>query len=208
MGIKFYPEPSTFKQQLNSMKPGDQIIAGQLAGDFVLPKDRTRKLVFLAGGIGVTPFRSMIKEMLDADTNAENSKNVSKAVRRDIALLYSARTASDLAYKSLFDEASRRLGIKVIYVTGDAPAPSVTTSDAVSNQRNEEGNERAARWIRAALLDVQTITKEVPDYKERIFYISGPNAMVTAFQNLLKNRRRARNPDQNRLFPWVCLRFA
>lgn len=37
------------------------ISASQIAGNFTLPKDRTTKLAFIAGGIGITPFRSMIK---------------------------------------------------------------------------------------------------------------------------------------------------
>ena len=47
------------------MKVGDTISAGQLAGDFTLPKEKTRKIICIAGGIGVTPFRSMIKYLID-----------------------------------------------------------------------------------------------------------------------------------------------
>jgi ferredoxin-NADP reductase/Na+-transporting NADH:ubiquinone oxidoreductase subunit NqrB len=159
MGVKFYPKASTFKQQLEQLEIGDQLIAGQLAGDFTMPKDITRKLVFLAGGIGITPFRSMIKEMLD------------RGERRPITLIYSARTAADLAYKDIFDQAVEQLGIKVIYVTGDA------LSDSSS---------RTARWVRAALVDVEMLTKEVPDYLDQIFYVSGPHVMVSAFEGILK----------------------
>lgn len=31
-----------------------QIVAAQVAGDFVLPRSKKQKLVFIAGGIGVT----------------------------------------------------------------------------------------------------------------------------------------------------------
>lgn len=34
-------------------------------GDFVLPQDASRPLIFIAGGLGVTPFRSMVKWLLD-----------------------------------------------------------------------------------------------------------------------------------------------
>ena len=34
---------------------------------------------------------------------------------------------------------------------------------------------------------MQMLTKDIPDWSERIFYISGPNSMVIAFENILKN---------------------
>jgi len=43
---------------------GSKIVASQLAGEFNLPKDKNRKLVFIAGGIGITPFRSILKILL------------------------------------------------------------------------------------------------------------------------------------------------
>ncbi len=61
----------------------------------------------VAGGIGITPFRSMIKYLVDRDE------------KRDIALFYSNRTADETAYKELFDEAGARLGIKTIYAVTD-----------------------------------------------------------------------------------------
>ena len=59
------------------------VAAGQVAGDFTLPADRTQKLAFIAGGIGITPYRSMLKYLLDTKQ------------RRDIALLYANRGRRD-----------------------------------------------------------------------------------------------------------------
>ncbi|MGH7239519.1 MAG: RnfABCDGE type electron transport complex subunit D, partial [Candidatus Saccharimonadales bacterium] len=61
IGVKFYEHASSYKKTLDALKPGDTIVAAQPAGDFVLPRSRSQKLAFLAGGIGVTPFRSMAK---------------------------------------------------------------------------------------------------------------------------------------------------
>lgn len=54
---------STFKQALSKLEPGDtalQLIE-EPAGDFVW-QDASRPIVFVAGGIGVTPFRSILKQ--------------------------------------------------------------------------------------------------------------------------------------------------
>jgi ferredoxin-NADP reductase/Na+-translocating ferredoxin:NAD+ oxidoreductase RnfD subunit len=111
LGVKFYPESSTFKRKLASMKVGETISASHLAGGFVLPKKQGKKLVFIAGGIGVTPFRSMIQYLLDT-----------KQARR-VTLFYSNRLASDIAYKSIFDRAESELGIRTIYALTAEKAP-------------------------------------------------------------------------------------
>lgn len=54
---------SPFKKYLESLKEGDIIESSHPAGTFTL--DETEPVVFLAGGIGITPFRSMIKFALN-----------------------------------------------------------------------------------------------------------------------------------------------
>lgn len=153
LGVKFYKQSSTFKRALLSMRTGESIVASQLGGDFILPKNKKKKLVFIAGGIGVTPFRSMIQYLLD------------EKERRPITLLYSSRTPADAVYKDLFDRAERELGIKTAYsFTGkNIPLPAES----------------------ARALDAHMIAREVPDYTDRTFYISGPQRMVTSFKEIL-----------------------
>jgi ferredoxin-NADP reductase len=52
---------SSFKTALLQLKPGDTIEADAPEGDFVVD-DPTQKYVFIAGGIGITPYRSILKE--------------------------------------------------------------------------------------------------------------------------------------------------
>lgn len=138
------------------MLPGQKIVASQLAGDFTLPKDPSKKLVFIAGGIGVTPFRSMLKYLID------------KNEKRDIVMFYSNRSAADIAYKEIFDEAQARLGIKTVYTITDKNPP--------------------AWWSgRMGYIDGQMIKAEVPDYLQRTFYLSGPHGLVTAFEKTLND---------------------
>lgn len=154
LGVKFYPGPSAFKQTLLAMKPGDVVYGSQLAGSFVLPKDTGEKLAFLAGGIGITPFRSMIQEM------------VITRDKRDAVLFYGNNKTDEIAYTDVFDRAEREIGLRTIYaVAQGAPA----------NSNMHQG-----------FIDAGLITRELPDFKERTFYISGPRAMVTRFEKVLK----------------------
>jgi ferredoxin-NADP reductase len=53
---------STFKQALNRMAEGDPIELKDVSGEFVLPQQPDR-VVMIAGGIGITPFRSMLGDL-------------------------------------------------------------------------------------------------------------------------------------------------
>jgi glycine betaine catabolism B len=169
MGVKMYPNGSTFKKTLYELQPGDRIVASQLAGDFTLPNDPARKLAFIAGGIGITPFRSMMRYMLDTGE------------KRDAVLLYSARTDKDIAYKDVFDEARKKLGMKTVYAVGAA--------------------EQLEPDMQVAMIDAEMIKREVPDYTGRQFYISGPRAMVTSFERTLSDMGVPRSHIVTDFFP-------
>lgn len=53
---------SSFKKSLRDLKSNDTIEVSDLDGDFIVD-DLTRPYVFIAGGIGITPFRSMLKHL-------------------------------------------------------------------------------------------------------------------------------------------------
>jgi glycine betaine catabolism B len=52
---------SSFKQALLTLRPGDEIETDGPEGDFTIT-DETRNYIFVAGGIGITPFRSILAE--------------------------------------------------------------------------------------------------------------------------------------------------
>src|SRR5450432_2032293 len=62
---RFASKGSSFKKALKKLKPGDAIEAREKGGDFVLDH-RRKTFVFIAGGIGITPFRAIL---LDLDRN-------------------------------------------------------------------------------------------------------------------------------------------
>ncbi|MBK5226277.1 MAG: FAD-dependent oxidoreductase [Thermoleophilia bacterium] len=58
---------SRFKQALNAMKPGEEIKAYDLGGDFTWKEESDEPVVMVAAGIGVTPFRSILLERHKAE---------------------------------------------------------------------------------------------------------------------------------------------
>lgn len=53
-------ESSAYKQALDKLQEGDSIEIGEVGGQFVLPRDPAEPIIYLVGGIGVTPVRSML----------------------------------------------------------------------------------------------------------------------------------------------------
>jgi len=156
LGIRFYEHSSSFKKALYKVNNRTQLIAAQIAGDFTLPANPEQKLVFLAGGIGITPFRSMVKYLLDTQQ------------WRDIVLIYVNKTADEIVYSDVFSAAAAKLGVKTFY----------TLTDATALPRNWRGF--------VGRINEQMLLKTVPDYQERTYYISGPPEMVRASEQVLK----------------------
>jgi len=108
---RFYDPSSSFKQALRQLEIGRSLTAGQLSGNFVLPPDAGQKLIWIAGGIGITPFRSMAQYLLDTKQT------------RDITLFYSANAASDFVYRELL-ETARTVGVKTHYLLTGKQIPA------------------------------------------------------------------------------------
>jgi ferredoxin-NADP reductase/Na+-transporting NADH:ubiquinone oxidoreductase subunit NqrB len=156
LGVKFYSNGSSYKKAMLDMGDGTPIVASQLGGDFTLPGDKKQKLAFIAGGIGVTPYRSMLKYLLDTND------------RRSVALLYSAKTAAEIVYSDVFEDARNKLDTNVTYcLTG--PNPNLPNSH-----------------YKAGSITPAMIRREVPDYAERLFYVAGPHGMVSDVKHLLQ----------------------
>lgn len=171
LGVKFYPKGSSFKKALLALTNKDKIAAGQLGGNFTLPKNKKQKLAFVAGGIGVTPYRSMAKYLSD------------RGEERDVVLLYSENHAEDIVYKDIFSESKQKFGMRTIY----------TLTDPKSVGPGWTG-------LRG-MIDSDMIRKQVPDYKERLFYVSGPQPMVQAIKHSLKQLGVPNKQIKTDLFP-------
>jgi ferredoxin-NADP reductase len=61
LGFATRMRDSAFKRSLREVPPGTEVEVEPPKGDFVLPEETSRPLVFVAGGIGITVFRSMLR---------------------------------------------------------------------------------------------------------------------------------------------------
>ncbi|HTS32801.1 MAG TPA: FAD-dependent oxidoreductase [Thermoplasmata archaeon] len=101
---------SPFKEALRTLRPGEGCdVIGPL-GDLLF--DPSRDALFIAGGIGVTPFRGMARYA--ADTGASRSR----------VLLYSARTPEEFAFRDELDAIARGDPHLAVHYTVTRPTES------------------------------------------------------------------------------------
>lgn len=86
---------SSFKQQLFTTELGETLQISQAMGDFVLPMQRSIPVIFVVRGIGITPVRSMTRQLLDEGIN-----------RRNITIIHSVQDNNDLLFKEIYQEVS------------------------------------------------------------------------------------------------------
>lgn len=161
LGVKMVPlgiQGSTFKKALSDLKEGDVVHATAVSGDFILPEDSSEKIVCIAGGIGITPFASMLRYLL-----ARNEK-------RDIILFYSNKTQADIAYKDLLEEAKEKVGLKIVFLLSD--------KNTLEEVWQGEGRE-------VGFLTQELLGKYIKDKESALYYLSGPHMMVETYKNLL-----------------------
>ena len=92
---------SSFKKALFGLKPGIELRMDEPMGDFVLPKLVQTPLIFVAGGIGVTPFHSIFSWL--AETNET----------RPIRFLYGVRSEDEIIFQPTFERANQHATIVV-----------------------------------------------------------------------------------------------
>jgi ferredoxin-NADP reductase len=147
---------TAFKRVLGKAAPGLEVrILGPI-GSFVLPGKAEKPAVLLSGGIGITPFLSMIRQA--AHDQAPHQ----------IYLFYSNRRPEDACFLDLLSEAaSQNLNFHLI-----------ATMTEMSKSRREWKGE-------TGFLNREMLTKHLPTLQGPLYYLAGPPAMVAAMRGML-----------------------
>jgi ferredoxin-NADP reductase/nitrite reductase/ring-hydroxylating ferredoxin subunit len=144
-----------YKQKLAALAVGTNVVTWGPQGEFTLHADRPA--VFLSGGIGVTPFRSMVKYATD------------KALPTQIVMFDSNRNIENILYKNEFDKwAKENRNLRIIY--------TITDEDKSGEWQGESGR------IDKNMLRRQLSEKQIA---ESVYYVCGPPGMLKAMQGIL-----------------------
>ena len=101
-------DDSPFKQELNVLTSGDELIISGPYGKKFYYEDEEKDIVFIAGGIGITPFMGILRYLTE------------KEMTTRVTLLYSSRTFKNTAFKKELDElAEKNKNIRIVYTMTD-----------------------------------------------------------------------------------------
>jgi ferredoxin-NADP reductase len=146
---------SAFKRTLLDAAPGLEVDLDGPFGSFVLHKNAAKPAVFLAGGIGITPFRSMIKDATE------------RGLPHRLTLFYSNRTAASTAFLADLESWQRRNPNFRLVATITEPAPDETWA-------HDTG-----------LMNAAFLKPHLTDSATAIFYLAGPPAFVKGMRAAL-----------------------
>ena len=149
---------TAFKRTLNSSPLNTELLLQGPYGSLTLSRNGTRPAVFLAGGIGITPFRSLI-------WNATESLS-----SRRIFLFYSVRVPEEAAFLEELRE-MEQYNLRYKFVC------TVTQPEKARMPWQRE----------TGRISIEMLSKWIPDLSVPIYYIAGPSGMVAGVRQMLIN---------------------
>jgi ferredoxin-NADP reductase len=147
---------TAFKRSLRKVPLATEVKIGSAAGSFILHENRAKAAVFIAGGIGITPFLSIVWQ-----ANKDR-------LPQDLYLFYSNRRPEDAAFlDSLQAWETTNLNFRLI-----------CTMTEMSKSKSEWKGE-------TALIDKQMLERHLLLLQGPIYYIAGPPTMVASLRQTL-----------------------
>ena len=125
---------------LAGLRPGTRVIVEGPSGALTSAARRRPRVALIAGGVGIAPIRALLEDM--------------PGEPGEIAVIYRARNAGEVLFRTELDELASRRGADLHYVVGE----------------RENGGALSAEHLREL----------VPDITERDVYVCGPDGMTAA----------------------------
>lgn len=150
---------SAFKENLKNLNIGDEVKIDGPSGQMILPQNTEKYIVFIAGGIGIAPFMSMIRAKIQNNLPYK------------IYLFYSNRRPEDAAYLNELLKYARSGQINLI-----------ATMTQIKNSKIIWEGETA--YINEKMIKKYLNQDQI---QNSIFYIAGPPQFVSAMFEMLYN---------------------
>lgn len=151
---------SSFKKTLAALPIGAEIEADGPEGEFTVPADRN-KLVFIAGGIGITPYRSILMQMAH------------ESAVKNIELIYASRDKNAIFSDLLEGIATKFPSLTIRYVIDPERVDEKLLAGYLSPEKYfyVSGPEPMAKAISKILFDLGVEKKKIvkdffPGYKD------------------------------------------
>lgn len=149
---------SSFKLHLLRLKSGTKVQFSGPWDDLNFDEKDTSPHVFLAGGIGITPYHSIVQYCIDMN------------IKTQITLFASWKNIDEMIFNEFFRNAEKEL-TNLDYI------PTVTDKESLKKTKWTGENGR---------VDRDMIFKYVNEIKTSKYFISGPQAMVGALKKTVQ----------------------
>jgi ferredoxin-NADP reductase len=147
---------TAFKRSLKKVPLGTVVKMDSVTGDFTLHKNPAKPAVFLAGGIGITPFSSIVRQ---ADHDRAPHK---------LYLFYSNRRPEDAPFMEVLQNLEKtNPNFRFIPTMTDIPHSKKTWNGETGRIKQD------------------MLSKYLNDLRGPIYYVAGPPAMVSGMRKML-----------------------
>lgn len=161
-------EESGYKKTLDETKIGESIEGDGPTGTFILDQEQSEPQIFLAGGIGITPFRSFIKFALD------------NGYKTPIYLIYSNSLPEEIVFRKELENWTNKMeNFKLLLTVSKSKESSEKWTGSVGRIDEKLIMNAVKNWN----LDIKNTT----------FWVCGPPPMVSAMEGFLEKLKIA--PD-------------
>jgi ferredoxin-NADP reductase len=147
---------TAFKRTLKTMPLGTAVKIDGPSGSFTLHKNQAKPAVLLAGGIGITPFFSIIRQA------------AAEKLPHQLYLFYSNRRPEDAPFLGALEDSAQQ-------------NPNFHFVPTMTNMETSQHEWRGNR----GLIDRDMVARHVSSLTGPIYYSAGPPGMVTAMRQML-----------------------
>lgn len=147
---------SAFKRTLAEAQRGLELDVDGPYGSFTLHRNANRPAVFFAGGIGITPFRSIVKDATE------------RRLAHSLTLFYSNRSPGSTAFLAELGQWERQnTNFRLLATITDTPYDAGWTRQT-------------------GFIDRDFVARHLAVFGDAVSYIAGPPAFVTAMRGVLE----------------------
>lgn len=147
---------SAFKQVLSGLEPGAEVTIKGPYGDFTLPTHTSRRLVFITGGIGITPVRSILLQA------------IAERRQQPMTLFYANRRPEEAAFLAELTQACASQANCTLVAVMSQPQASPLP------------------WPgECGYVDQAMLVRHLTDIHAPLYYLDGPPGLVAAMKTML-----------------------
>lgn len=157
---------SDYKKSLSGLKPGAEAWIGRPMGNFTLKARKSDRIAFLAGGIGITPVKSILRSLSETG----------RPEGLDITLFYSNRNEERIVFRQVLEElAQKHSFLKIVHTLTDL------SEEEKRNWKGETG-----------YINAEMVKRHLGETGGTTFFVVGPPAFNQAMRKMLLEKLKVK----------------